>query len=161
MSITKPENVLRSNLFPSVTASGFGQFSVYPYHLSSNDEEYLTPKSVAEITPWQRDPAARWITPERLYSNSPPAVPTNWGEVNPSLDDFHSERMEISGTFWLPNISDRWPQPEKSQWNHASLSKVAGNIFSIIPCGITAEASVSHGLDIIGWRQSNTTDEML
>jgi len=37
--------------FPSAKASGCGQLSIEQYHLSSVDEEYLTPESMAEPTP--------------------------------------------------------------------------------------------------------------
>jgi hypothetical protein len=50
-----PVNILESlpisNHIPSAQASGSCQSSFDPYHLSSNDEEYLTPNNVAEMTP--------------------------------------------------------------------------------------------------------------
>jgi len=51
LPVIEPERVLSNNLFPSATASGCGQSSFYPYDLSSDDEEYLMPKIVAEMTP--------------------------------------------------------------------------------------------------------------
>jgi hypothetical protein len=44
---------------------------------------------------------------------------------------------------------------------YANLSNVARDIFSIIPHGVRVEASFSLGRDVIGWRQSNTTGEIL
>jgi len=46
MSIIKPTNVPRSNLFPSAKASGFGHSLFDSYDLSSDDKEYWMPKSV-------------------------------------------------------------------------------------------------------------------
>jgi len=51
MSVINPETVLGCTIFPSAMASGFGQSSSHPYDLSSDDEEYLGPQSVAEMTP--------------------------------------------------------------------------------------------------------------
>jgi len=45
-----PENVLPSNLVPSTMASGLGQSSFDPYDLFSDDEKYLMPNNLAEIT---------------------------------------------------------------------------------------------------------------
>jgi hypothetical protein len=58
MSATKPEDVQHSNFLPSATASGFGQTSSHSYDLSSEEDQYLTPKCVAEMTPRQIDHAA-------------------------------------------------------------------------------------------------------
>jgi hypothetical protein len=69
--------------------------------------------------------------------------------------------MEISSTFWLPDITDRWRQQEETQSKYATVSNVARNIFSIIPHGVGVEASFSHGREVIGWRQSKTTSDTL
>jgi hypothetical protein len=60
---------------PLVFASGFGQSSLEPYDLSSDDEEYLTPNNVAEATTGRCDRAARLLAAARLYFNSPPESP--------------------------------------------------------------------------------------
>jgi len=62
--------------------------------------------------------------------------------------------MEISSTFWLPDITDRWSQQEEMHSKYADLSNVARDLFSIIPHGVGVEASYSLGKDDIGWRQS-------
>jgi len=69
--------------------------------------------------------------------------------------------MEISSTFWIPDITDWWRQQEETHSNYADLSNVARDIFSIIPHGVGVEASFSLGRDVIGWRQSKTTGETL
>jgi len=69
--------------------------------------------------------------------------------------------MEISRTFWLPDITDWWQQQEETHSMFADLSNVACDIFSIIPHGVGVEASFSLGRDVIGWRQSKTTGETL
>jgi len=51
LPVNKLETVPSSNLLPSATASGSYQSSFVPYDLSSDDEEYLTPKNVPETTP--------------------------------------------------------------------------------------------------------------
>jgi hypothetical protein len=67
--------------------------------------------------------------------------------------------MEISGTFWLPDITDWWRQQEETHPKYADLSNEARDIFSIIPQGVRVEACFSLGQDVIGWRQSETTSE--
>jgi len=124
-------------------------------------EEYLTSNNVAETTPGWSDRAARLLTATRLYLNSPPEAPKNWGQINPNLNDYHSDPMEISSTFWIPDITDWWRQQEETHSKYADLSNVARDIFSIIPHGVWVEASFSLGRDVIGWRQSKTTGETL
>jgi len=153
------ETVPSSNLVPSATASGSYQSSFDPYDMSSDDEEYLTPNNVAEMTPGRSDRAARLLTAARLYLNSPPEAPKNWGRINPNLNDYHSDPMEISSTFWIPDITDWWRQQEEMHSKFANLSNVARDMSSIIPHGVGVEASFSLGRDVIGWRQSKTTGE--
>jgi len=69
--------------------------------------------------------------------------------------------MEISSTFWIPDITDWWRQQEETHSQYADLSNVARDIFSIIPYGVGLEASYSLGRDVIGWRQSKPTGETL
>jgi hypothetical protein len=69
--------------------------------------------------------------------------------------------MEISNTFWLSDITDWWRQQEETHWKYADLSKVARDIFSIIPHSVGVEARFSLGRDVNRWRQSITTDETL
>jgi len=159
--VNKLETVQNSNFVLSATASGSYQSSFDPYDSSSDNEEYLTPNNVAETTPGRSDRAARLLTAARLYLNSPPEAPKNWGQINPNLNDYHSDRMEISSTFWIPDITDWWRQQEETHSKYADLSNVARDIFSIIPHGVGVEASFSLGRDVIGWRQSKTTGETL
>jgi len=157
--VNKLETVPSSNLVPSAPASGFYQSSFDPYDLSSDDEEYLTPNNVAETTPGQSDRAARLLTSARLYLNSPPEAPKNWGQINPNLNDYHSDPMEIRSTFWIPDITDCWRQQEETHSKYPDLSNVARDIFSIIPHGVGVEACISLGRDVIGCRQSTATSE--
>jgi len=159
--VNKLETVPGSNLVPSSTASGSYQSSFDPYDLSSDDEEYLTPNNVAGTTPGRSDRAARLLTAARLYLNSPPESPKNCGQINPNLNDYHSDKMEISSTFWIPDITDWWRQQDEAHSKYADLSNVARDIISIIPHGVGVEASFSLGQDGIGWRQSKTTGETL
>jgi len=129
--------------------------------VSSDDEEYLTPDNVAEMTPGGGNHAARLLTATRLYLNSPPEAPKNWGQINPYLNGYHSDPMEISSTFWLPDITKWWRQQEQTHSKYADLSNVARDILSIIPHGVGVEASFSLGRDVIGWTQSKTTGETL
>jgi len=157
--VNKLETIPSSNPVPSATASGSYQSSFDPYDLSSDDEEYLTPNNVAETTPRPSDRAARLLTAARLYLNSPPEAPKNWGHINPNLNDYHSDPMEICSTFWIPHITNWWGQQEETHSKYADLSNVVHDIFSIIPHGVGVEASFSLGQDVIGWRQSKTTGE--
>jgi len=159
--VNKLATVPTSNLIPSATASGSYQSSFDPYDLSSDDEECLTPNNVAETTPRRSDRAARLLTAARLLMNSPPAAPKTWGQINPNLNDYHSDPMEICSTFWILDITDWWGQQEETNSNYADHSHVARDIFSIIPHGVGVEASFSLGQDVIGWRQSKTTGETL
>jgi hypothetical protein len=80
-------------------ASGSGQSSFDPYDLSSDDNAYLMPKNVAEMTPRYSDRTACLLTAPRLYLNSPPEALKNWGRGNPNLNNCHSNPIEISRTF--------------------------------------------------------------
>jgi len=159
--VNELETIPSSNLVPSPMASGSNHSSVDPYDSSSDDEEYLTPTNMAETTPARSDRAARLSTAARLQSNSPPEAPKNWGQINPNLNDYHSDPMEISSTFWIPDITDWWRQQVETHSQYADLSNVVRDIFSIIPHGVGVEDSFSLGRDVIGWRQSKTTGETL
>jgi len=65
--------------------------------------------------------------------------------------------MEISSTFWIPDITDWWQQQEHMNSKYADLANVARDISSIIPHGVGVESSFSLRGDDIGWRQSKTT----
>jgi len=93
--------------------------------------------------------------------NSPPEALKNWGQINPNLNDDHSDPMEIWSTFWIPDITDWWRQQEETHSKYADLTNVARDIFSIIPHGVRVEASFSLGQDVIGWRQSKAIGETL
>jgi len=159
--VNKLETVPCINLVPSAMASRSYQSSFDPYDLCSNDEEYLTPNNVAEMTPGRSDRAAHLLTAVRLYLNSPPEAPKTWGQIHPNLNDYHSDLMEISSTFWIPDITDWWCLQEEMQSKYADLSNVARDTYSIIPHGVGVEASFLFGWDVIGWRQSKTTGETL
>jgi len=159
--VNKLECVLRSNLLPSTTASESSQSSFNPYDLSSVDEEYLTSNNVSQTTPGGSDRDAPWWTTARLYSNSRPEAPTNLGQMNPNLNDYHSNRIEISSTFWILDITSWWSQQGETHSAYAYLSNMVGNIISIIAYGVGVEHRNSLGRDVIGGRQSKTTDETL
>jgi hypothetical protein len=97
------------------------------------------------------------LTAARLYFNSPPEAPKNWGPINLNLIDYHSDPMEISSTFWIPDITDWLRQQEEMHSMYADLFNVVHNIFSIIPHVVGVEGSLSLGRDVIGWRQSKST----
>jgi len=121
-----------SYLVPSATASGSFDSSFHTYDLSSDDEEYLTPNNVRETTPRRSDPTACSLTAARLYFNSSPEAPKTWGQISPNLNDYHSNPMEISSTFWIPDITYWWRQPEELHSKYADLSIAARDILSII-----------------------------
>jgi hypothetical protein len=129
--------------------------------LSSDDEEDLTPNNLAETTPGQSDCAARLLTAARPYLESPPEAPINLGQINPNLNDYHSDPVEFSSAFWIRDITDCWHQLEETHSKYTDLSNVARIIFPTLPHGVRVEASISLGRDVIGWRQSKPTGETL
>jgi len=64
-----------------------------------------------------------------LMLNSPSELPQNWGQMNPNLNDYHSNPMEISSTFRLPDITNGCRQQEETHSKYADLSNVGFNIF--------------------------------
>ena len=93
--------------------------------------------------------------------NSLPDAPTNWGQINPNHNDYHSYPMEISSPFLLPDITICWRQNQEMHSKYADHANVVRDIFSVMPDGVGVEASVSLDQDVIGWRQSKTTCETL
>jgi len=73
--VKKHKSFPSSNFIHSAMASGSCQSFFYPYDLSSDDEEYLMPDNVAEMTPRQSDRAAHRLSAARLYLNSLPEAP--------------------------------------------------------------------------------------
>jgi len=102
--VNHPESVPSSNLIPSATALGSGQSSLDPYDSSSNDEEYVTSNDVAEMSPRRSDHASRLWSSARRDLNSPPGAPKNGGQMNPKLNDYHSNPMEIHSTFYISKM---------------------------------------------------------
>jgi len=148
LSVTKHETLQSNDFIHSAMPSQSGQSSFDPYDLSGGDEEYWTRKNLAETTPGRSDRAARLLTAVRLYLNTQPESPKNWGQVNPNLDDYHSDPMEISSTFWITDIAECWQQHEETHSKYADLSNVAHDIVTIIPHGVRVEASSSFGQDL-------------
>jgi len=101
------------------------------------------------------------MTAPCLYLNSPSDEPMNWGQIKPNLDDYHSDPMQISSTFWIPDITDWWREQEETHSKYAGLFNVPRDIFSIIARGVDVQASFSLGRDDISWRESKTTGETL
>jgi hypothetical protein len=119
------------------------------------------PNKVAEMTPGCSDRAGRSLTALRLYLNSPSGFQQKWGQINPNLNDYHSDPLEICSTFRLPDITNWWRQHDETRSKYPNLSNVACDIFSIIPHSVGVEASYYLGRDVIGWRQSRTTRKAL
>jgi len=161
LPISKAEYIPSAKYFSSAMASRSGQSSSEPDHLSSDDNEYVMPRRVAETTPGQRDCAARLLTATRVYLNSLPELPQTWGQAKLNLHDYHSDLMVICSTFWILDITDWGRQHEETHSKYANLSNVAPDKISIITTAVGVEASCSHGRDVFGWRQSKTTGETL
>jgi len=157
LSVIKPERIPNNNPFPSAMASGYSESSFDPYDLSSADEDYLMQKSMTETTPGLSDWAARLLTAARFHLNSPPESPQNWGEVKPNPNEYHSDSIEISRAFWIPDIPDWWRHQMETSSESADLCNVAWNIASIIPHAVGVEASFSQWEYFVGWRKSKTT----
>jgi len=159
--VNQHDSFLSSNPLPSTTASRSCQLSFYPFELSSDDEEYLTPNNVAETTPGWSDCAAQLFNAARLSFNSAPEATKNWRQIDPNLNDYNSEPMEICSTLWILDLTDWWRQNKETHPEYADLSNVASDIFSMIPHCAGLEASCSLGRGVIGWRQSETSGETL
>jgi len=86
------------------------------------------PTNVADTTPGRSDRATCLLTAARLYLNSPPELPQNWGQINPNLNDYHTNPMEISSKYWLPDITDWCRQQEETHSKYSDLSNVARDI---------------------------------
>jgi len=142
-------------------ASAFFQSSIDPYVLSSDDEEYLTHINVAEETPGIRDCGAHSLTTARHYFNSPPTAPKHWGQIIPNLNDYNSDLMEISVTFWIQDIADRCCQPQETHSMYVDLRNVKHDRLCIISNGVRVEVSFPFVLDVIGGRQSTTAGDTL
>jgi len=161
LQVNKLETVPSSNLVSSAMASGSYRSSCDPYDLASDDEEYIMPNNVAETTPGRSVCAARLLTAARHYLNLPPESPKNWGQINPNLNDYHSNPMEIGSTFLTPDITNWWRQQEETHSKYTDFTNVACDIFSIIPHSVGVDASYSLGRDVICWRKSKATGKTL
>jgi len=111
--VNKLDSLLSSKIILCATASASCQLSFDPYDSSSNDEEYLPPNNVGETTPECSDHAAHLLAAARLYLNLPPDAPKNWVEIDQNVNNYPSDQMEISSTFWIPHITDWWGQQEE------------------------------------------------
>jgi hypothetical protein len=91
------------------------------------------------MTPGRSDHAAWSLTALRLYLNSPPEPPKNRGQIYPNLDDYHSNPMEISSTFSIPDITNWWRQQEEHQQNvnrsgsHTQTSQTLPQTSPVLP----------------------------
>jgi hypothetical protein len=77
--VTMSENTPNNNLSSSAMAFRPGRAPYDPYDLSSDDDEYFMPNTVAKMTRGRSDHAAHLLTSAGLYLNSPPELPLNWG----------------------------------------------------------------------------------
>ena len=157
--VNNPENVPSSNLVPPAMTSRSGQSSFDLYDSSSNDEAYLMHNTAAETSPGRSDCAARLLPTARLHLKSPLVAPKNQGQINPNLNEYHTNPIQISSTLWLPERTDWWCQHNGTHSKYAVLSNAARNILCIIPHGVGVESNFCLGQDVIGWRQSKTTGE--
>jgi hypothetical protein len=93
--------------------------------------------------------------------NSPPDASKNWVQINPNLNDYHSNPIKIRSRFWVLDITDWWLQQDETHSNYPDISNVACDILSLIPHGVRVGASFSLGRDVISWRQSKTTGKTI
>jgi hypothetical protein len=70
---------------------------------------------VAQMMPGRSDHAAGLMAATQLYWTSLPEAPKNWRQINPNLNEYHSNTMEISNTFWIPDITDWLRQHQEKQ----------------------------------------------
>ena len=148
--VIEPEIVLTNNLFPTAMGSVSGQSWFDLYDLFIDDEESSMSNNLVDMTPGWSDRAPHILTTARVHLNSPPESPKNWGQVNTNLNDYHSDPMDISSTFWKLDITDWWLQEEEMHSKYADLSNVSREIFSIITHGVGFEARFSLWRDVDG-----------
>jgi len=113
--VDKFETVPSSNLVPSATPSGSYQSRCDPYDLSSGNGECLMPNNAAETTPRRSNHAACLLTATKLHLNLPPEPPKNSGQIDSNLNEYHSNPLEISTRFWIPDITDWWRHEEDTR----------------------------------------------
>jgi hypothetical protein len=89
-----------------------------------------------------------------LYLNSLAEATKNWGQIDPNLNDFHSNLMEISSTFWILDITDSSHQQEETNSKYTDLSNVARSMVFFIAQAVGVEDCLSLGRNVIGWRQA-------
>ena len=159
--VNQHESLPSSNLILFAMPSGSPLSSCDPYDLWSDDEECLTPNNVADMTPGGCDRAVRILTTARLYLNLLLEAQKNWGQIDPNLNDYDCDPMEICSTFRIQDISDCWGQQEGTHTENTDLPNGTCDIFSIIPHGVGLEASSSLGRDVIGWWQSEIAGKTL
>jgi hypothetical protein len=92
--------------FSTLPVSGPGHSFYDPYDLSSEDAEYITPANIVESTPGRSHCAALLVTATTLNLNSPPEALRRWGRMNPIFNDYHTDAMQVSSAFWMPDITD-------------------------------------------------------
>jgi len=153
----KPGSVPNNPLLSSAMSSRSVQSFYDQYDSSSDYAEYLMPKDVAEMTRGRCDRAVCLVTAVRLHLNSPPGLPQNAGQINPNLNDHHSNPMEICSTFRILAITDWWYQQEETHSMYANLPNVAGDILSIILHDHGVESCFRCGQDVICCRLTKTT----
>jgi hypothetical protein len=95
-------------------ASRSSQSLFYQYNVSSDDEECLMPNNFAETTPGQSNRAARLLTATRFDVNPPPNALKNWWQINPNVNDYHSDRLEMGSIFKIPDITNCGHQQEET-----------------------------------------------
>jgi hypothetical protein len=89
------------------------------------------------------------MTAARLYLNSPPEAPKNWGQINPNINEYHSDPTAISSILWIPDITNWWWQQEETLAKDTHLSIGVRDILYIILHCVGVEASFSLGRDVI------------
>jgi hypothetical protein len=83
------------------------------------------------------------LTATSLYSNSPPNVPQNWGQINSNLNDYHVYSTEISTAIWISDETDWRQQHIKMNKQYTDLAIIVWGSMSIWQYGVGVEASLS------------------
>ena len=95
------------DLFSSIPVSGPGQSIYDPYNMCT-DDEYFIPANTVEGTHEYSYCAVHLLTATTLYLNSVPKIPENWGYINPNLNDYYTNLMEIHRVFRILDVTDWW-----------------------------------------------------
>lgn len=81
-------------------------------------------------------------------------------QIDPNLNNYHSDLTGIGRTLWILDITDLWPRQGETQSKYANHHLNLGcDISCIMPHCVGVESTLSLVVDVITWWQSKSTGE--